>query len=83
MRRVSVVFALLAVCALCARGQWFPFPRSQRFQEMPQFTVAAKAHAEPTKPVVGEPCAIILERRTASPPRRGTSSSAYVRRCVS
>ena len=61
MRRVSVVFALLSVCALCARGQWFSFPRSQRFQEMPQFTVTAKAHAEPTKPVVGEPCAIILE----------------------
>ena len=62
MRRVSVVFALLSVCALCARGQWFsPFSRSQRFQEMPQFTVTAKAHAEPTKPVVGEPCAIILE----------------------
>ena len=62
MRRVSVVFTLLSVCALCARGQWFsPFSRSQRFQEMPQFTVTAKAHAEPTKPVVGEPCAIILE----------------------
>ena len=61
MHRVSVVFALLSVCALCARGQWFSFPRSQRFQKMPQFTVTAKAHAEPTKPVVGEPCAIILE----------------------
>ena len=70
MRRVSVVFALLAVCTLCARGQWFsPFSRSQRFQEMPQFTVSAKAHGEPEKPVVGEPCAIILELdvdRTAS-----------------
>ena len=62
MRRVSVVFALLAVCALCARGQWpFSFPHQRRIQEMPQFTVTAKVHAEPTKPVVGEPCAIILE----------------------
>ena len=62
MRRISVVLALLAVCALDVCGQWsFSFPRSQRFQEMPQFTVTAKAHAEPTKPVVGEPCAIILE----------------------
>ena len=61
MRKASFIFALLAVCALNAYAQLFSFPRSQRFQEMPQFTVTAKAHAEPTKPVVGEPCAIILE----------------------
>ena len=61
MRRVSVVLALLAACAPCARGQWFSFPRAGGLQEMPQFTVTAKAHGEPEKPVVGEPCAIILE----------------------
>ena len=61
MRRISVVFALLAVCAPCARGQWFSFPRSQRIQEMPQFAVSAKARCEPSEPVVGEPCAIVLE----------------------
>lgn len=61
MRRTSFIFALLAVCASNAYAQFFSFPRSQRFQEMPQFTVTARAHAEPEKPVVGEPCAIILE----------------------
>ena len=69
MRGISVALALLAVCAPCAQGQWFSFPRSQGFQKMPQFTVTAKAHAEPEKPMVGEPCAIILELdvdRTAS-----------------
>ena len=53
MRRVSFIFVPLAVCALNAYAQFFSFPRSQRFQEMPQFTVTAKAHAEPERPVVG------------------------------
>ncbi len=69
MRRISLLLALLAACAPCARGQWFSFPRAQRIQNMPQFTVSAKAHCEPEKPVVGEPCAVILELdvdRTAS-----------------
>ena len=61
MRKASFIFALLAVCASNAYAQFFSFPRAQRLQEMPQFTVTAKAHAEPEKPVVGEPCAIILE----------------------
>ena len=61
MCRVSFIFVVLVVCALGVHGQWFPFPRSQAIQPMPQFTVSVKAHAEPTNPVVGEPCAIILE----------------------
>ena len=47
MRRISVLFALLAVCAPCLRGQ--------------DFRVTAKAHCEPATSVVSEPCAIILE----------------------
>ena len=47
MRRGSFVFAILAVCALCARGQ--------------QLNVSARAHFEPAMPVVDEPCAIVLE----------------------
>ncbi len=47
MRRASFVFALLAACALCARGQ--------------QLNVSARARFEPAAPVVDEPCAIVLE----------------------
>ena len=47
MRRISVLFALLAVCAPCVRGQ--------------DFRVAAKAYCKPATPVVGELCTIILE----------------------
>ena len=47
MRRASLVFVLLAACALGVRGQ--------------QLNVSARAHFEPVAPVVDEPCAIILE----------------------
>ena len=45
MRRISVLFALLAA-GMCAHAQ---------------FGVSAAAHCEPKETVVGEPCAIILE----------------------
>ena len=61
MCRNSIVIALFAAFALSASAQFFSFPRSRGFQEMPQFTVSATAHCEPATPVVGEPCAVILE----------------------
>ena len=61
MCRISMVFVLAAVCALNASAQFFSFPRAQRFQSMPEFTVSATARCEPAKPFVGEGCALILE----------------------
>ena len=61
MCRNSVVLAMLAAFALNASAQFFNFSRSGGFQAIPQFTVSATAHCEPATPVVGEPCAVILE----------------------
>ena len=61
MCRISLAFVLAAACALNAPAQFFGFPRAQRFQTMPEFTVAATARCEPATPLVGEGCALILE----------------------
>ena len=53
MRRISVLFALLAACT-CVCGQVI-------FQQVPQFTISATVRCEPENPVVDEPCSIILE----------------------
>ena len=61
MCRISLAFVLAAACALNAPAQFFGFPRAQRFQTMPEFTVAATARCEPATHLVGEGCALILE----------------------
>ena len=61
MCRNSIVFAFFAAFVLSASAQFFSFPRPRGFQAMPQFTVSASAHCVPATPVVGEPCAVILE----------------------
>ena len=71
MRRISVLFVLLAVCAPYVRGKDLLFGGNDfndlkikmndlKFKEN-DFKVIARAHCEPATPVVGEPCAIILE----------------------
>ena len=61
MCRINMAFVLAAACALNVSAQFFGFPRAQRFQSMPEFTVSATARCEPAKPFVGEGCALILE----------------------
>ena len=61
MRRGNIVFAWAVACALCASAQVIRFPRSQRSQRMPDFTVTATARFEPATPVVGEGCMLLLE----------------------
>ena len=61
MCRISMAVVLAVACALNAAAQFFGFPRQQRFQAMPEFTVSATARCEPASPLVGEGCALLLE----------------------
>ena len=61
MRRISVLFALLAVCAPCVRGQRVSIRSSPSRSQGHAPWVAITTRCEPEKPVVGEQCKIFVE----------------------